>query len=327
MVLDYYNLNEQPFGVTPDPRFLYMGPTHREALASLAYGIHSGRGFMALIASPGMGKTSILRHLLQQLSSSARISFLCQTLCRPEDISRGVLRDLGLDADVADVVRMEEHLNNVLLSEARSGRKVIVVIDEAQNLDAAALEHVRLLSNFETTTDKLMQIVLAGQPQLWEKLASPHLLQLRQRISIVARLQQFSPEECGLYIAHRLRTAGYDFATPLFSPEAQALIAKCSDGIPRNINNICFNALSLGCVLKQRTIQRDVIREVVADFDLNAESVHRTYIASATSGFMAWVAKRAITAHAPSFSRQTVIAFCAFLILAYGLIVSVRGGK
>src|SRR5262249_53646892 len=172
-----------------------------------------------------------------------------------------------------------------------------------------------------------MQIVLAGQPQLWEKLASPHLLQLRQRISIVARLQQFSPEECGLYIAHRLRTAGYDFATPLFSPEAQALIAKCSDGIPRNINNICFNALSLGCVLKQRTIQRDVIREVVADFDLNAESVHRTYIASATSGFMAWVAKRAITAHAPSFSRQTVIAFCAFLILAFGLIVSVRGGK
>src|SRR5215470_8283502 len=260
MVLDYYNLKEQPFGVTPDPRYLYLSRTHREALASLAYGIQSGRGFISLVAGPGMGKTTIVRHLLQQLEGSARMAFLCQTLCQPEEIMRALLRDLGVADDTSDVVRMEEHLNAVLLAEARAGRKVIVVIDEAQNLDDSALERVRLLSNFETATDKLMQIVLAGQPQLGEKLASQQLLQLRQRMSIVARLQPLDQEETSLYIAHRLRMARFDFSNPLFSAEAETLIAKYSEGIPRNINNICFSALSLGCVERQKTIQPDMIR-------------------------------------------------------------------
>jgi general secretion pathway protein A len=273
MVLDYYNLKEQPFGVTPDPRYLYLSPTHREALASLAYGIQSGRGFMSIIAAPGMGKTTILYHLLQQLESSARVAFLCQTLCRTEDIMRAVLRDLGVEEVGDDPVQMEARLNEVLLCEAWKGRKVIVVIDEAQNLENSALELVRMLSNFETTSDKLLQIVLGGQPQLRDKLASPHLLQLRQRMSINARLQRFSREETSLYINHRLAVAGYDFTVPLFTPKAEALIAKYSRGIPRNLNNICFNALSLGWVVKQRTIEKEVIREVAKDLDLSGESV------------------------------------------------------
>lgn len=271
MVLDYYNLKEQPFGVTPDPRYLFLSRTHREALASLVYGIQSGRGFISLVACPGMGKTTIIRNLLQQLQGSARMAFLCQTLCQPQDIMRAVLRDLGVADDTSDVVRMEEQLNAVLLAEAGAGRKVIVVIDEAQNLDDSALERVRLLSNFETTTDKLMQIVLSGQPQLGEKLAAPRLLQLRQRMSIVARLQPFDREETSLYIAHRLRVAGYDFSNALFTPEAETLIAKHSEGIPRNINNICFSALSLGCVERQKTIEPKVIREVLNDLDFSAE--------------------------------------------------------
>lgn len=270
MVLDYYNLKEQPFGVTPDPKYLYLSRTHREALASLAYGIQSGRGFMSLVACPGMGKTTIVRYLLQQLQGSARIAFLCQTLCRREDIMRAVLRDLGVAGDTADAVGMEEQLNSVLLEEARLGRKVIVVIDEAQNLDDSALESIRLLSNYETSTDKLMQIVLAGQPQLGERLAAPGLLQLRQRMSIVARLQPLDLKETRLYIAHRLRKAGYEFANPLFTSEAEALIAERSEGIPRNINNICFSALSLGCVEKQTTIEADVIREVLNDLTFSA---------------------------------------------------------
>jgi general secretion pathway protein A len=271
MLLDFYNLKEQPFGVTPDPRYLYPSPTHREALASLAYGVQSGRGFMSIIATPGMGKTTILYQLLQSLESSARIAFLCQTLCRPQDIMRGVLRDLGVDNDSTDLLRMESQLNGMLLAEARRGRKVVVVIDEAQNLDDSALEVVRLLSNFETSNDKLVQIILAGQAQLRERLESPRLLQLRQRMSIIARLEAFSAKETRLYIAHRLRVAGYGFNTPLFTPEAEAMVARYSDGIPRNINNICFNALSLGYVVKQTTIQKDVIREVVDDLDLSAK--------------------------------------------------------
>jgi len=272
MILDYYNLREQPFGVTADPSYLYLSPTHREALASLSYGIQSGRGFMSLLARPGMGKTTILFQLLDQMKGSARTVYLFQTLCRPEDLLCGLLRDLGVVDDSGDVVHMQEQLNRVLLEEARQGRKVVVVIDEAQNLEDSALELVRMLSNFETTTDKLMQIILAGQPQLCQKLVSPQLLQLRQRMSIFARLSPFNAEDVHLYIEHRLRVAGYNFQTPLFTPQAEALIAKHSGGIPRNINNICFNAISLGWVLKQRSIEKEVVREVLDDLDLEAKA-------------------------------------------------------
>jgi general secretion pathway protein A len=271
MILDYYNLREEPFGVTADPGYLYLSPTHREALASLSYGIQSGRGFMSLLAKPGMGKTTILFQLLDQLKGSTRTVYLFQTLCRSEDLLCGLLRDLGVVDDSGDVVHMQQQLNRVLLAEAHQGRKVVLVIDEAQNLEESALELVRMLSNFETTTDKLMQIILAGQPQLRHKLASPQLLQLRQRISIFARLSPFDAEDTHSYIEHRLRVAGYNFQTPLFTPQAEALIAKHSAGIPRNINNICFNALSLGWVLKQKSIEKEVVGEVLDDLDLEAE--------------------------------------------------------
>jgi type II secretory pathway predicted ATPase ExeA len=314
MVLDFYNLKEQPFGVTPDPRYLYPSPTHREALASLAYGIQNGRGFMSIIATPGMGKTTILFQMLQQLESSARVAFLCQTLCRSEDIIRGVLHDLGVAEESTDAVRMEAQLNELLLAEARRGRKVVVVIDEAQNLDDSALEAVRLLSNFETSSDKLIQIILAGQPQLRERLASPRLLQLRQRMSIMARLQPFSAEETRLYIAHRLRIAGYDFNVPLFTPEAEALIARYSGGIPRNINNICFNALSLGCVLKQKTIQKGAIREVVNDLDLNGSVFREPGRESVERRLAAWVRNAGGMFQQPLVWRKWVAAATVLLL-------------
>jgi general secretion pathway protein A len=275
MLLDYYNLKEQPFGATPDPRYLYMSPTHREALASLCYGIQSARGFMSIIAKPGMGKTTILFQLLNELQPSARTVFLFQTLCRPEDLLPGILRELGAAEETADVLRMQSQLDHILHAEAQQGRKVVVVIDEAQNLEDSALELLRMLSNFETPSEKLLQIVLAGQPQLNEKLASPRLLQLRQRMSIFARLSPLNLQESHLYIEHRLRVAGYDFQVSLFTPQAEALIARHSEGIPRNINNICFNALSLGWVLKQRTIEQSAVREVLDDLDLDRADTDR----------------------------------------------------
>lgn len=268
MVLNYYKLAEQPFGVTPDPRYLYLSPTHREALASALYGITVGRGFTALIAKPGMGKTTILFHLLQKLQGSARTVFLFQTQSSPRDLLRSVLVDLGIEDDGGDLVQMQAKMNQALLQHSTSGKRFVVVIDEAQNLDESVLEVVRMLSNFETPREKLMQIVLAGQPQLAKRLASPSMEQLRQRVSIVARLMPLDVTETRAYIEHRLYVAGYESKTPLFTDRAFAMIAKYSGGIPRNINNLCFNAMSLGCVRKQETIDRDVIKEVLTDLDL-----------------------------------------------------------
>jgi type II secretory pathway predicted ATPase ExeA len=273
MFLEYYKLNDQPFGVSPDPGFLFLSPTHREALASLSYGVSAGRGFVALIAPPGMGKTTLLFKLLQKLDTSARTVFIFQTQCSPRDFLRNLLVDLGVDDSDGDLVRIQSELNKVLLRESHSGKRFVLVIDEAQNLDPSVLELVRMLSNFETPRQKLMNIVLAGQPQLAETLDSPDLVQLRQRVSIIAHLNAFTDEETRLYIDHRLRVAGYDCQHPLFTERALAMIASFSEGIPRNINNICFNALSLGCALKQRTIDGDVVREVLDDLDLG--SLHR----------------------------------------------------
>jgi type II secretory pathway predicted ATPase ExeA len=316
MVLDFYNLREQPFGVTPDPHCLYMSPTHREALASLSYGIQSGRGFMSVIAKPGMGKTTILFQLLSQLQGSARTVFLFQTLGSPEDLLRGLLRDLGVGRIGNSVARMQEQLNKILLIEAQQKRKVVVVIDEAQNLGDSALELLRMLSNFETTEDKLMQIVLSGQPQLREKLASRNLLQLRQRISISARLQPFDVEETRLYVAHRFQAAGCKSQTPLFTPQAEVLIAKYSEGIPRNINNICFNALSLGYVLKQKTIREDVVREVLHDLDLITEGAEILNEQPAERRLVAFGASKIRTAAQQLFTWRRRLAVSAMLLLS-----------
>jgi TonB family protein len=268
MFLDFYRLAEQPFSDTPDPRFVYLSATHREALASLFYGIESGRGFLALIAEPGMGKTTLLFHLLEQLRSSSRTAFLFQTQCDSRELLRSLLADLGIDTGEKDLAWMHDQLKRVLIGEARAGRRLVVFIDETQNLAESALETVRLLSDFETPTSKLMQIVLAGQPQLADKLARPTLAQLRQRVSILCRLNPFTPAETDAYINHRLRVAGCK-GGQLFTPDARAMIATESKGVPRNINNLCFNALSLGYALGKKEIDSSLVIEVANDLEVS----------------------------------------------------------
>jgi len=268
MLLEHFKLSVQPFGVTPDARFLYLSQTHREALASLFYGIQAGRGFTALIAAPGMGKTTLMFHLLGLLMENAKTAFLFQTLCGPEEFLRYLLADFGIDDEGGDSVRLHAKLNAYLLHESKKGRQVVVVIDEAQNLDERVLELVRMLSNFETPGKKLMHLVLSGQPQLAERLSSEHLTQLRQRISIVARLAPFNANETREYIEHRLRVAGAPAHKAIFSNEAYALIAQQSGGIPRNINNLCFNAMSLACALNKNQVEASTVRETINDLDL-----------------------------------------------------------
>lgn len=267
MLLNYYKLSEDPFGVTPDPRFLYLGPKHREALASLVYGTESRRGFLALIAQPGMGKTSLLYQYMEGLRGKARTVFVFRTDCNSQEFIHQVLVDAGVEDPGHDLASMYEMLDRILTNEMRAGQRFVLVIDEAQNLEDKVLESIRMLSNFETPWMKLMQIVIAGQPQLAEKLMRPSMTQFRQRISSVIRLEPFTQAEVDAYIDHRLWTAGWHDPN-LFSAPARRLIAEHSEGIPRQINNLCFNAMSLACAMKQRTIDREVVLEVLRDLDL-----------------------------------------------------------
>src|SRR5712671_432169 len=268
MFLKFFGLREQPFGVTPDPRFLYLSPAHREALASVFYGIETGRGFLALIAMPGMGKTTLLFHLLEKFRGTARTAFLFQTQCTSREFMRFLLAELGYETGDHDFVRMHEDFNRHLLQEARAGNRFIVVVDEAQNLDPSVLETIRLLSDFETPRAKLLQIVLAGQPELADKLASRNMAQLRQRVSLVSGLKPFAISDTGNYIQHRLRVAGYQGGN-LFTPAALASAAEFTEGIPRNINNFCFSAMSLACALRKTTIDAAIVQEVISDLDIS----------------------------------------------------------
>jgi general secretion pathway protein A len=264
--LEYYGLIEEPFGVTPDLRFLYLGAKHRQALDALNYGTELNRGFLTLIAKPGMGKTSLLFQYLEGLRDKARTVFLFQTDSNSTELMRYLLTELGIDGKGMDLPEMRSVLSQVLLGEMEAGRRFVLVIDEAQNLDDQVLESIRLLSNFETPWMKLIHIVLAGQPQLADRLAKPSMDQLRQRISFAIRIEPFTREEVDLYIDHRLWVAGYK-GSPLFSVDARALIAERSEGIPRIINNVCFCAMSYAWAMKRKTIDRDTMAEVLADLD------------------------------------------------------------
>ena len=264
--LDHFGLNEQPFGVTPDLRFLYLGPKHRQALAALTYGTELNRGFLTLIAKPGMGKTSLLLNYLEYLRGKARTVYMFQTPSNSSELMSSILANLGFDGIGRDLPEMHAILNQVLIKEMRSGRQLVLVIDEAQNLTEQVLESVRLLSNFETPWMKLMHIVLAGQFQLGARLAEPSLTQLRQRVSLSIQIEPLTHEEVITYIDHRLWVAGYK-GSPIFSHCAQKLIAEKSEGIPRNINNLCFCGMSLGWATKQKTIDRELILDVSAEMN------------------------------------------------------------
>jgi len=301
MILDYYKLHDQPFGATPDSRFLFASNTHREALASILYAIDAGRGFMALIAKPGMGKTTLLFRSLDQLKEKGRTVFLFQTISTPLDFLRTLLADLGVQDLQGGMFELQAKLNQILVEQRSRGERLVVVIDETQNLDDSVLELVRMLSNFETPDEKLVQIVLSGQPQLARKLATPNLVQLRQRISVIAHLRALTVEETVGYVEHRLHIAGYKGDGSMFTPAALQLIAQHSEGIPRNINNLCFNALSIGAALKRKTIDVDIVREVISDLDLDP----LTEAAGATEA----PTIQTVVAPSPSKPRRIVLGF------------------
>jgi type II secretory pathway predicted ATPase ExeA len=271
MFLDFYHLQEQPFGMTPDPAYLYASRTHSETLASLSLGIKENRGFFALIAEPGMGKTTLLYQLLEDLQGNSKTVLVSQTQCDPREFVEYVLHDLGVNAQGMSFVAMHGKLNEALFDEMLAGKRFVLAVDEAQNLDDSVLETLRMLSNFETHNTKLLQIILAGQPRLAAMLSQPRLSQLRQRIAVLGHLQPFGVEETAKYINHRLRVAGYSgdpLFEPLFSPSAVSLIAQRSQGIPRNINNICYNSMLLASSRGLHMVTSQMVQEAVNRLDV-----------------------------------------------------------
>lgn len=245
MYLEYYHLNEHPFSLTPDPRYLYLAANHRAACEHVLYGIRSRKGFITLTGECGCGKSTICRAVLGRLGPDTRTALILNPVLDGPQLLRAILSDFGVKARGEDRFSSLQALNGFLLAQAEDGVNVVLVIDEAQDLPPQTLEEVRLLSNLETTQQKLIQIVLAGQPELNDRLADPSLRQLRQRITVRYHVRPLEPEEVGAYIAHRLKTAGAG-DVPRFTPEAVAKVARYSRGVPRLINAICDYALMAG---------------------------------------------------------------------------------
>ena len=267
-MLEFYELGEHPFGVSPDPRFLYPSPQHREATASLIFGIESQVGFAALIAEPGSGKTTLLFDVLQRYRELAATAFIFNTQCNGVELLRQVVAELEVPSTETetDPIRLH-HLFTTFVANHMTSRPVVIIIDEAQNLENSALETLRLLSNFEAADRKLLHIILAGQPQLADKLRHPSLTQLLQRITMISQLQRFTPQQIAECVAFRLKVAGYA-GSELFSEQAMAMITAASGGVPREINRICMNAMQLGFALREKTIGVAVIEEVLSDLTL-----------------------------------------------------------
>jgi type II secretory pathway predicted ATPase ExeA len=264
-------VQENPFGFTPNPKYLYPSRSHAEARASMILGLECGLGFQALIAPPGMGKTTVLFDILAHFRRVAHTAFLFQLQGNARSFLRYLALELGTEVNDLDLVHVQQGINRLLVRERRLGRRTIIVIDEGQTLNSSVLEVIRLLSNFETASDKLLQIVLAGQPELAEKLALPELAQLSQRISMVKTLAALDLSETIGYVEHRLGVSGYQGPT-LFTPAALESIWAASHGVPREINTICFNALLLLTATAGTQVGIEIVREVLTDLQPASEA-------------------------------------------------------
>jgi type II secretory pathway predicted ATPase ExeA len=270
MYKTFYKLQTNPFGSSPDPRFLYMMPHTREALAGLEYGISTRKGFMVLVGEVGTGKTTLLRRALSGFDPRRVFtSFVFNPLLEPLDFLEFVMTDFGIPPVTRNKSGMLMQLNRWLVERYRHQETCVVLVDEAQNLSYELFEEIRLLTNLETSSEKLLQIVLSGQPELQEKLRQPKVRQLRQRIAMWCRTQAITQQQTGAYIAQRLLVAGT--SEPLFAPDAVVAIYRASQGIPRLINLICEHALMLGYVEQVRPIPAALIHEVTLDLDLDPQ--------------------------------------------------------
>lgn len=270
MYKKFFGLKANPFNVNPDPRYLFLTAQMREALACLSYGINCRKGFILLTGEVGTGKTTLLNKLFEWLRAQ-RVStaFIFNPRLNVTEFFDYMMADFGIACDSRDKSRVLLTLNQWLLERYRESETAALVIDEAQALSAELLEEIRLLTNLETASEKLLQIVLAGQPELEEKLREPQLRQLRQRITLRCHTGVLDVNGTAGYIAQRLRIAGAN-GTPIFGPDAIEAVHRYAEGIPRVTNLLCEHAMISAFVDQKKTITHEIIDEIAREFELVA---------------------------------------------------------
>ncbi len=296
----HYGLLRSPFEMTPDPAFLVLGDAHREGLATLVYGVQARKGFVLLTGEVGTGKTTLLHALLAQLDRNTLAAFIFNPRLEPLDFFRMLFDELGIEKPCATKAEFLIELNRFLIARLAQDLPTLLIIDEAQNLSAEMLEEVRLLSNLETPTSKLLQIMLVGQPELSEMLARPELRQLRQRIVLRHRLRPFDETETTTYVEARLRLAGFT-GKELFKRAALRELYAVTGGVPRLVNIVCDGALLLGFGRGLQAIGADAIREVARDLELASPqelekpvgvSGSESGASTRSSGWFSWLRQR-----------------------------------
>jgi general secretion pathway protein A len=269
MYKSFFGLKENPFNVNPDPRFLFLTQEIEEALAGLMYGIQTRKGFITLTGEVGTGKTTLINRLLDWLNQkNARTAFLFNSRINSNQLFDFILAEFEISCESRNKSQQLMKLNHWLLERYRAGETAVVIIDEAQNLTYPVLEEIRLLTNLETSTDKLLQIVLSGQPELEEKLKLPQLRQLRQRITLRCKTAPLTTQQTFDYIAERLRIAGATGA-PIFGKEAVEMVHLYSLGIPRVVNLLCEHALVNSYVEQKRVVTTKIVEDVAREFQLD----------------------------------------------------------
>jgi general secretion pathway protein A len=267
MYAEFYGLTRPPFEMTPDPTFLFLGEAHREGLATLVYGVQARKGFVMLTGEVGTGKTTLLHSLLGQLDASTASAYIFNPRLEPLDFFRLLFDEFGIERECNTKAEYLLALNHFLIERLEKDETALLIIDEAQNLSPEMLEEVRLLSNLETPSSKLLQIMLVGQPELGEMLESSDLRQLRQRIVLRHHLRPFDDREMEAYIDERLRLAGYT-GKGLFRRSARRRIFAVTGGVPRLVNVVCDSALLAGFAAERESIDGGVIDDVARDLRL-----------------------------------------------------------
>jgi general secretion pathway protein A len=276
MYESFYGLKENPFNVTPNPEYIYLGENHREALAQLLYGVRERKGFIVITGEVGTGKTTLIHYLLDKMNGNyTKTALLFNPKLTVDDFIQYILKDLGVRVQGKTKGEYLHNLHRYLLHAYQRDERVILIVDEAQGLKPELLEEIRLLSNLETSRSKLLQIVLLGQPELDKTLSQPEFRQLRQRINLRYHLPPLSEKETKEYIGKRLRIAGSK--DPIFTEKAMKEIYLKSGGIPRLINILCDNALLNGYALDKKRVDERSVREVAKDLSLKKKS-HRIWM-------------------------------------------------
>src|SRR5262245_2111894 len=321
----FFGLGDAPFRLTPDPRYLFLSRKHADALAHLRLGLSESSGFVCLTGDVGTGKTTVLRHFLGELAPDASVAYVINPTLSPLELLQTINVEFGLPADGTSTKEFVDQLNRHLLEQRRAERRSVVVVDEAQALSMEVLEHLRLLSNLETTTEKLLRIILVGQPQLRTLLAHPELAQLNQRITLRWHIGPLARDETVAYVRHRLQVASDGQVRDVFSAPALRAIHRRSRGVPRLINMLCHRAMLAAFAAEQRTVGLTSVRQAyreVATLPLPAPQARRRWMPWAGAGVAGVVAAvaigatlvpwlRAVAPHAALTAPEAVVAEAA----------------